>query len=62
MAYVRTVWQTEDIVTADALNNIEEELVYLDTCIPPHPVEDGTYQLKVTVSEGTPTYSWEATT
>lgn len=56
-----TNFTTNARITVTDGNEDVEEIAYLSDIIekvPDAPTEDGTYTLKVTVSDGTPTYSW----
>ena len=61
MSYEPTVWKSGDIVTAEKLNNIEDEVDTLskEEKIPEFSVSDADKVLTVKVVDSTPTLEWE---
>lgn len=59
-ALVRELSNTVASISS-AITGIDERVTALAGRLPDAPAEDGAYRLTVTVTDGTPTYTWEAT-
>lgn len=54
------IHQSPNYTTYNVAENLDEVMETVNTRIPTAPTTDGNYVLKVSVSSGTPTYSWVA--
>ena len=50
------------LIIGGALGNLYDRVIAIEPEFPAPPTTDGSYNLTVTVSDGAPVYTWEATT